>query len=96
MFFIHSPAVDRRLIKRVKNINFEPWVIDSHDRLKKDHLGLEPGRQSPPLWGKAESFSHLRQTHRHMLMCCVTARLPSGFADPDQPTEPARVWYTRF
>ena len=30
--------------KRVKNINFETWVIDSHDRLKKDHLGLEPER----------------------------------------------------
>ena len=26
----------------MKNINFETWVIDSHDRLKKDHLGLEP------------------------------------------------------
>ena len=45
-------------------------------RLKKDHLGLEPGRQSPPLWGtevqrgirghvqrtleRTESLSHLR------------------------------------
>ena len=28
-----------RSFKRVKNINFETWVIDSHDRLKKDHLG---------------------------------------------------------
>ena len=26
----------------MKNIKFETWVIDSHDRLKKDHLGLEP------------------------------------------------------
>ena len=24
-------------------------------RLKKDHLGLEPGRQSPPLWGPCRS-----------------------------------------
>ena len=34
----------------MKNTNFETMVIDWHDRLKKDHLGLEPGRQSPPLW----------------------------------------------
>ena len=25
-------------------------------RLKKDHLGLEPGRQSPPLWGTVVAY----------------------------------------
>ena len=40
----------------MKNINFDTWVIDLRDRLKKDHLGLETGRQSPPLWGHYERF----------------------------------------
>ena len=28
-------------------------------RLKKDHLGLEPGRQSPPLWGMGDHTVYL-------------------------------------
>ena len=51
-------------------------------RLKKDHLGLEPGRQSPPLWGIYKSFraqvklargapfevlNHIKTHHRNIL-----------------------------
>ena len=35
-------------------------------RLKKDHLGLEPGRQSPPLWGT--SCDRARRVSKMSLM----------------------------